>query len=450
MITKTYSLRRRLLALICVPIILAGLVIGGLSIAFTYHEIGEVYDAQLVGSAKLLLQLTVHELEEPEEKGLALGPEQDKLSHLYEKKTSFRIWKDGRLVTESASAGVFASKPSPPGFSLLDVDADGSYWRIFEYVDQDSGVTIEVAEDNDVRTELIEQILGSLFIPAIIFVPLIMLFVWVGTTRSLKPMVFLAQQVNNRNAEDLTSLETSHIPEEVTPFISALNRLFKRVNETLQREREFTDNAAHELRTPLAAMKTQTQVLMKNGESSAEHQEGLGNLLNSIDRATQMVAQLLSFARLQNVHDPIETVNLSVLAASAVRELSLGALSRAQMIEAEIVPDLYLNGYSGALTVLVRNLVDNAIKYTPQGGHIVVSLKPFGQNVVLEVKDTGPGIAPEHGDKIFDRFYRINKSQGTGSGLGLSMVRWIAEMHNAQIQLDNNPPHGLIIRVVFP
>lgn len=449
MTEKTYSLRRRLLALICIPILLAGLVIGGFSSGFIYQEIGEIYDAQLVESAKLLLQLTVHELEEPDEKGLTLGPEKPNLAHFYEKKTSFRIWKDGHLVTESASAGVFDTKPSPPGFSLLDMDSDGTYWRIFTYVDKPSGIIIEVAQNNEVRTELILQLMSSLFFPALIFIPLIMFFVWQGTTRSLKPMMFLARQVNRRNSEDLTPLETRQIPEEITPFISALNRLFSRVEDALCRERSFTDNAAHELRTPLAAMKTQTQVLIKKANNMPDCQDGLANLQESIDRATQMVTQLLAFARLQNINQAKERVNFSKIAEQCLKELSPASIARDQIFEAYITPDLYIDGYESALSVLLNNLVDNAIKYTPLNGCISVTLAQDKEKILLEVKDTGLGIPPEFHEKIFERFFRIHKSQGSGSGLGLAMVRWIADMHDASIELTGNQPHGLVIKVFF-
>ncbi len=253
---------------------------------------------------------------------------------------------------------------------MQDVDGDGSFWRIFVYIDKESGVTVEVAENNEVRTELIFQILGSLLIPGVIFAPLILFFVWWGTTRSMVPMLTLAQQVNQRAAHDLMPLGIEKMPEEILPFIAALNRLFLRTEETFRREREFTDNAAHELRTPLAAMKTQIQVLMKNESRGADYREGLRDILSAVDRAARMIEQLLAFARLQSADEEIETVDFSVLAEEVLREISPLPLSRHQDLEASIASGVALQARPAALAIMLRNLVDNAVKYTPEGGRI--------------------------------------------------------------------------------
>jgi signal transduction histidine kinase len=446
---KTYSLRRRLLTLISVPIIMAGLLIGGTMMAFLYHEIGEVYDAQLVESAKLLMQLTEHELEEPEEHGLSLGAENQSLSHFYEKKTSFRIWKDGRLVTESASAKGFEEKPGSPGFSLRYSRSGETRWRTFTYIDQSTGISIETAEDYRVRSELIFQLMGTLFLPAFVFVPLIMLLVWQGTTRSLRPIVSLAQQVNRRGVGDSTPLQTKDVPEEIIPFTAALDRLFRRVEDALRRQREFTDNAAHELRTPLAAMKMQAQVLLKKAKGLPDCEEGLNNLLASIDRAAHLVNQLLSFARIQNLHEDSEELDLSSLTREVLAEMYPALLSRNQTIDVAIIDKITIKGSQSAISILVRNLVDNAAKHTPVGGHISVRLAQQNNRAVLEVQDDGSGIPAELREKVFERFYRVDKSQGAGSGLGLAMVRWVAETHHASIELADTQPHGLVVRIVF-
>lgn len=452
--TRTYSLRVHLLGLISTLVILAGLLIGGIAMGFIYKEIGEVYDAQLVQTAKLLFQLTHHELaEEGEGDGdnIRLGNIDAGVSHAYEKKLAFRIWKDGELVTESASAGAFGVNPSPPGFSVEDDDGDGHFWRNFVYVDKAENITVEVAENNAVRNELIFQILSSLLLPAFLFVPMILFFVWWGTTRSLRPMTVLADQVNARGSHDLTPLEMDRTPQEITPFIEALNRLFHRVGEALHREREFTDNAAHELRTPLAAMKTQIQVLLRADIGEDDKKEGLENLHAAVNRASHMVGQLLSFARIQGLSDAASRLDLSQIGRQICEEFThTGGGQRT--LKTRITPGLEIGGNLEAVSILTRNLIDNAVKYSPKGSVVEFALSraPDGSHIVLEVNDEGPGVPEVLREKIFERFFRVEKSQGTGSGLGLSMVRWIADRHGASITLTNRQPTGLCVRVAFP
>ena len=445
---KSYSLRLRLLSLIGIPVVMAGMVMGGLALLSTYHEIDEVYDAQLAQNAKLLLRMTQHELEEHERHGLHLDADTFDFSHFYERKLWYRIWQNGRLITQSREADAFKDlKAEAPGFSRHDIG--GIHWRFFVYRDAKTAITVEVAENSEVRIELIMQILASLLMPGIIFLPFILLILWAGTTESLRPIRAIADELNLRNAQDLAPICDRTLPREIAPFIVSLNRLFARVEETFQREREFTDNAAHELRTPLAAMKTQTQVLVKKAADVPACKDGLENLQASINRAGQLIEQLLSFARLQNQNEPMEKLHLSFLTEETLREIHPLAVRRGQSLEAEIEQGLYLQGYAEALGVLLRNLVDNAIKYTPEGGMISVSLAKGVDGIVLTVTDSGSGIAAENKDKVFERFYRVNKSADSGSGLGLSIVRWVADMHHAKVALEDAKPHGLVVRVVF-
>ncbi len=445
---KSYSLRLRLLSLIGIPVVMAGMVMGGLALLSTYHEIDEVYDAQLAQNAKLLLRMTQHEISDHKRHGLDLDAEAFDFSHFYERKIWYRIWHQGRLVTQSRAADAFKDiEPEPTGYSRHDIG--GAHWRFFVYVDHKTAITVEIAENSEVRMELIMQILGSLVMPGLIFLPLILLIVWAGTTESLRPISSIADELNLRSAQDLSPLAEQKLPREIMPFVVSLNRLFLRVAETFRREREFTDNAAHELRTPLAAMKTQTQVLAKKTGDIPDCKEGLENLQDSINRASQLVEQLLSFARLQNQSALPEEVHLSFLAEEVLREIHLYADQRGQSLEAEIEQGVYLQGHADALGVLLRNLVDNAIKYTPEGGTITVSLARAAEGIVLTVTDSGSGIAAENKNKVFERFFRVNKNAGVGSGLGLSIVRWVADMHHATVTLEDAAPHGLVVRVVF-
>ncbi len=310
---------------------------------------------------------------------------------------------------------------------------------------------MEVAENNAVRNELIFQILSSLLLPAFLFIPMILFFVWWGTTRSLRPMTVLADQVNTRGSHDLTPLEINRIPQEIAPFIDALNRLFLRVGEALRREREFTDNAAHELRTPLAAMKTQIQVLMRTDIGENDKKEGLENLHAAVNRAAHMVGQLLSFARVQGLSDAAVQLDLSQIGQQLCEEFMHSSDGR-RTLKIRIQPGLEIGGNLEAMSILIRNLLDNAVKYSPKDSTVEFSLSraPDNTQVVLEIKDEGPGVPEALREKIFERFFRVEKSHGAGSGLGLSMVRWIADLHGASITLTNRQPKGLCVRVVLP
>lgn len=445
---KPYSLRLQLIALVSVPIILAGAVVGALALYATYHEIDEIYDVQLVHAAKLLLDLATDDPDGSAQRR-PVREESPGLSHYYEEKISYRIWRDERLIAESLSAGNLVGVAAPPGFSRVTVD--GTDWHFFVYVDDATGITVEVAENAGVRTELILKLLGSLVIPALIFVPIILLLVWVGVTRALQPMLAMAREVNRRESAELAPLEPERLPREVMPFIAALNRLFARVDDALRREREFTDNAAHELRTPLAAMKTQIQVLQRRTEEGPALRDGLADLLGAANRANRTVEQLLAFARLQNLQEVAAPVDLSELVKEVLREASPLAVARGQELVTDVAPRMTLTGVATALRLLVRNLVENAIKYTPAGGAITVILEPdAGGRIRLSVSDTGPGIPAEHLDRIFDRFFRIERSGEMGSGLGLAMVRWVADLHRADIEVANRDGKGLTVWVTFP
>lgn len=441
--TQSYSIRARLVTLISLPLILAALIIGAVSLASTYEEIEEVYDAQLAHSAKVLLQLT--EKEDDLHK-FQLGAERAELAHRYENKLTFRIWKGGRPVIQSHQAEAFGDFRAPPGFS--DQTIAEERWRFFVFIDEKNGFNVEIGERYEVRIELIYKILLGLFIPLSLFIPLLLFIVWYGVTRCLKPVVSLSQTVDRRDADDFTAIEAEGVPQEIHPLIKAINRLLSRIQDSFERERQFTDNAAHELRTPLAAMKTQTQVLLKKADAMPDCREGLDNLQASIDRAAHMVDQLLSFSRLQADRIEFERLDLSGLTSEILQEISPLAVKKLVDLEAEIEPEAYVRGNRNALALMIRNLLDNAIKFTPAQGRIEVSVRTRLDKITLSIKDTGPGIPEADREKVFERFYRIQKNTH-GSGLGLSMAKWVCDIHGANVSLESNSPCGLVAVVTM-
>lgn len=435
-----YSLRGRLLAWISIPIILATLFAMASSYYFARHEIEEVYDAQLVHSAKVLLQLTEHEIMEDE--GFHLGLENPDLQHRYERNLGFRIWVGNSLITQSPSTKNFRDFEARPGFSNHIIDA--REWRFFVFLDPVNKIKIEVSERYDIRYELIIQLMVSLLVPALLFLPVILLIVWIGVRKVLKPVVKISADVDRRGSDDLSPIQKETMPWEIAPLVMALNRLFERLEQSFKREREFTDHAAHELRTPLAAMKTQTQVLMKKAKDIPQCADGLDNLQSSIDRATHLVEQLLSLARLQHEDLPQERTDLSHLLNDALMDIMVGAQQKNIVLKTDIADKCFVRAHGDSVRILLRNLLDNAVKYTPDGGTVTITLTSGG---ALSITDTGPGLSAEDKARVFERFVRVDKSGQAGSGLGLSIAQWIANAHAVEIELSDNHPRGLTIKM---
>lgn len=437
---KNYSLRSRLITRISIPIVIATLMALALSYHFAKDEISEVYDAQLVHSAKVLLQLTEHEIMEDE--GFHLGLENPDLQHRYERKLGFRVWVGNDLITGSANTDHFGSFEAPPGFS--DHLVDKHEWRFFIFLDPAKKIKIEVSERMDIRDELIVQLMISLIVPALLFLPVILVIIWVGVRKVLKPVIKISSDVDRRGSDDLSPIQKETLPREIAPLVMALNRLFKRLSDSFKREREFTDHAAHELRTPLAAMKTQTQVLMKKARSVPECAEGLENLQSSINRATHLVEQLLSLARLQHEDLPQEKTNLSEILRECLDDIQKRAEDKKIVLKTDIQGKCLIRGHANSVNILISNLLDNAIKYTSTGGQVSVALS---RNGLFTITDTGPGLSDTDKEKVFGRFVRADKSGQSGSGLGLSIAKWIAEAHNVNIKLADNQPHGLKVEM---
>jgi len=436
---KNYSLRSRLIAWISIPIVIATLMALALSYHFAKEEIAEVYDAQLVHSAKVLLQLTEHEIMEDE--GFHLGLENPDLQHRYERKLGFRVWVGNDLITGSANTDHFGNFEAPPGFS--DHLVEKHEWRFFVFLDPVKKIKIEVSERMDIRDELIVHLMISLIVPALLFLPVIIFMIWVGVRKVLKPVIKISADVDRRGSDDLSPIQKEALPQEIAPLVLALNRLFKRLSESFKREREFTDHAAHELRTPLAAMKTQTQVLMKKAKSVPECAEGLENLQSSINRATHLVEQLLSLARLQHEDLPQEKTDLSQLLNECLADIQPRAQNKNIALKTDIQDQCFIKAHADSVSILLGNLLDNAVKYTPERGEVSVTLK----DGLVTITDTGPGLRDEDKARVFERFVRADKSGQSGSGLGLSIARWIAEAHDVTIKLADNQPRGLKVEI---
>ena len=437
--TGWFSLRRRLLALLLGGMAACWLGMLVWSYIDTHHEIDELLDSQLVLEAQTLLGLAAHEADEM----LDLGP----TDHRAQKRLRFQIWTDaGQLVLHSADTPR-APLASADGFSE-GTDAEGKHpnWRYYGQWNEDRTLRVLVGENHHVRDELVGQIAWRLLLPAMLGLPLIGAWLWLATRRSLRPLNVVAEQIAAREPQHLEPVEPASAPEEIRPLIESINQLFARVERTLESERRFTADAAHELRTPLAALAAQAQVAMR-ARSDEERQHAFAQLTASSRRASRLVDQLLTLARL----DPTDPAPLGAVKLDSLAE-EICAMHGALAIEKDIVLELTakpatIAGDCDMLRILMRNLVDNAIRYTPSGGRVMVVVDAG----TLTVIDSGPGIPASERLRVFDRFHRLAGQDTEGSGLGLSIVARIAERHRASIELaDGDGGRGLRVTVSFP
>lgn len=442
MTTAWFSLRRRLLGLLLGGVSAAWLATMAFSYIDAHHEVDELFDAQLSQAAQTLLALASHdEGEGVEDLGAA--------AHKYQRQLRFQIWRtDGKLLIRSNNA------PETPltgagGFS--ETRGDDGHWRHFSQWNDSRSLQVQVSENHHIRDELIGHIAWRLLFPALFGLPLIGIWVWLATRQGLSSLNGVAHQIASRDPQQLQAIHPLAAPEEIRPLIDALNGLFQRVEQTLEAERRFTADAAHELRTPLAALQAQLQVAQR-ARDSEEHDRSLQQLQSGLTRAAHLVDQMLLLARLDpesGLPDP-QTVDLAALTESVCADLGPQILARNIDFDFESVTPAILTGQAEWLRVLVRNLVDNAVRYTPEGGQVAVRITRDTDRLTLSVSDSGPGIPPEERATVLQRFHRLNQAEQPGSGLGLAIVARIAELHGARLWLDSSPmTKGLNIGVQF-
>lgn len=439
------SLRLRLVLLLSLVLGTAWMVAAWFSYAEARHEVDKLFDAQLAQSAQVLLRTARHEHNERREHG---GDDEISVVHDYEQRLVFQIWGEGGLLLRSETAPSEALADTVPGYGNVKIN-DRS-WRVLTRWDKHHRVMIQIAEPQDGREKLARHIAIKMLLPTLLAMPVLALLVWFAVGAGLSPLQRLKSEVKQRTAERLEPVATAGVPDEVAPLAQALNDLFSRLQHAFEGERRFTADAAHELRTPLAALKVQAQVAMRSTDEG-ERKAALENVLRGVDRATHLLEQLLTLARIDpdTAADGHEPVELRSLAAAVLADLAPLAHARQIELSLEAGPVGRLDGNPAQLTILLRNLLDNAVRYTPAGGNISVMVHEKN-GVELEVCDSGPGIAPDERERVLERFYRLPGSPSEGSGLGLSIVRRIAELHRASLCLDSGSNnHGLKVSVTF-
>lgn len=371
----------------------------------------------------------------------------------YMDKFNFQVWTNGgKLLLHSSTAPKVPLIAESDGFN--DKKIANQDWRVFTTYNDKAGVRTVLAERYDTRNELGHRIAqDDLYIMLLTF-PLSGLLIWIIIGRGLDSLDRVAEEVANRAPSHLEPVDLEEVPEEIKPVIDELNKLFFRLKEGFEREKRFAADAAHELRTPLAALKTQAQVALHTNNIEEKNQ-ALQKLIASVNRSTHIVQQLLTMSRLvpEAAHmDEKDEVNLSRLTREILAMLAPSAVEKQIDLEFQSeAENLTIHGNLTALGILIRNLVDNSIRYCSENGHINVHLKKKRNEVILEVSDDGPGIPEELRKRVFERFFRVLGNKSPGSGLGLAIVQQICELHNGRVVLDSpKKGTGLIIRVYLP
>lgn len=319
---------------------------------------------------------------------------------------------------------------------------------------------VQVAETLEKRRELAKQIVKGVILPEFIILPVALTLLWFALTRGLSPLTSLQDHIRSRRPDDLSPIDASGVPEEISPLVQSLNDMLARLSQSIQLQKRFIADAAHQMKTPLAGMRMQSELALRQSDR-LEIRHSLEQLSKSSESATRMINQLLALARAetQSAHTlPFEKIELTSLARNIVQDWVQTALSRQIDLGFESENDtLPIYGNPTMLREMINNLIDNALRYTPTLGSVTVRVQADHeqQKAVLEIEDTGTGIPPSERTHIFERFYRIIGSQVDGSGLGLAIVREIATGHDAEIDITSNPRStderypGSIFKITF-
>jgi len=449
------SIKSRITAITIVLVGIAWLVAAQLTWMEARHEAEELLDAHLVQTASLLLAQAggAGGLGEP----AAVDEEHAPQLHRYARRVAFQVWANGQLRLHSANAPATPLSSRQEGFSTQSVGDHA--WRVFSATDPAGGLMVQVGERSARRDKLARGFAAGLLWPLLLTLPLLAVLLWLAVRHGMRPLLRVAGELGERSPDRLERLSEDELPAEVAPLVARLNSLLERVERSLENERRFTADAAHELRTPLAALRAQAQVALGASDDSARR-HALEQLLSGCDRMSRLVAQLLTLARADAVQATAFTpLELDALLRQAVGEAADGALAKGQEIGLDTSSldtdgPATMHGNPAWLAILLRNLLDNAVRYTPRGGSVQVALRADGPDWLLTVEDSGPGVPADELQRLGQRFWRRLESAGEeGSGLGLSIAARIVERHHGSLcfGLRGSPPgHGLRVELRLP
>jgi signal transduction histidine kinase len=449
---RDWSLRKRLLAIAAVASLATLLAGSGAMYWAAEREDRRLLDSRLEDLARTVLSFSEHEITE------ILGEGRTELMHTETAATlgsRYRyqiLTRHGNMLLHSYKAS--PSVPMVPlrqlGFSTVRME--DQEFRVYAMEGNGGEMVIQVAESLHERESAIGIV--SAYFVGFLLLPFLLIFsiTWWLLRRSLRSIDTSAAQLSQRSPIDLTPVVAENPPIELKPMIQSINSLFERINKTLSLERGFTAVAAHELRTPLAGLRAQAPIAA-TARSPEELAEALASVMTGVDRAAHLLDQLLDLARMESVASDAERLRQSVdivrVYESVVSDLGSLASRRGLRLESDFMERRIVAMELGML-LLMRNLLGNAIRYTPAGGHVSVSTHRDGDSITLTVDDSGPGIPPESHGRVFERFVRLGAQGDEGVGLGMSIVQSVVVAHQALIRLLESPLGGLRVQVQFP
>ncbi len=443
---QKYSLQQRLL----IRSLGAVLVVWVATAAYVWfeaeHEVDELLDAHLAQSAALLVvqQNATPEDEEPMLEAPTL--------HKYAHRVAYQVFDEGRLVMHSPNVAHTPMAQHTQGFETMTLP-DGKSWRVFASQGRDRDVQIYVAERVDSRDEILRAVLRGFLPPLTLALPLLLIGLWWNVRSGLQPLQRLRQVLMQRDTQTLTPVHLPETPQEVQPMLDALNDLLQRLALRMETERRFTADAAHELRTPIAAIRAQAQVALSSATHDQVRQQALQDTLIGCDRASRVVEQLLTLARVEGPQDVAsEPFRLDQLVQQIMADLTPEALRRGQTLELLAPEALQVHGQSTLWHILLRNLIDNALRYSPDGAKVRIHVQSLeGGQVEVKVQDSGEGLSPADIARLGERFFRVLGTSATGSGLGWSIVRHIAALQHIHVHVSRSTDlGGLQVTLVYP
>lgn len=447
---RRWSLHRRLIALAAAGSVLAWIA-GGVAVFWAAEEnSARLFDERLRDVARMVLQFASHEIDEIRASGGGTVHEETSLT--LGSRYQYQIWStDGHLLLQSYNAPGDRSIAPLDQSGYGDALTDGQPQRTFAARIVEGNTIIQVAEFTSHRRDF-HATTGGYFLPFLLtsLAALLTLNWWI-IQRAMRPIEDSAAQLVQRSPNDLEPVRVDNPPEELSPLLRSINTLFQRFARTLSAERSFTASAAHELRTPLAAMRAQAQVALRARDAS-ESGDALRALIGGVDRASRSIEQLLTLARLDSKEGERALpgpVDLPDLVSDIVADMKPLIEDRHVRVEMRL-EECVVRGHVFGIEPMVRNLIDNATRYCGDGGRVVISTAIENDRGVLVVDDSGPGIPSNERARVFERFYRLRVDGPQGAGLGLSIVREVIDMLGARIELLDSPLGGLRVRVEVP
>lgn len=447
------SLRMRSLITIVAVVLPLMALYTALSYSHVSYNLGQRFDGRMRGELRML--------EVAVEKSSGDVARLKELANLlpidtFPQRRVFGVWFDGELVLATEKQPFESPPHVTDGFE--DVEVGDERYRILSKSSPPTPQTashsmiLAVADHEPTRTALIRQAMWDVIIPLIIGAPLVVLGIYIALIRSLSPLTRLADEIRHRSPQQLKPIATADVPSEALPIANSVNQLMLRVGDSLERERRFTADAAHELKTPLTALKAHAQVALRTEDENIRR-DTLRNIARTVNRTDRMIAQLLTLARLDPSTGQLNTerVDLAKTAVATLSDLKQTAEVRQQTLTLHADDRVIVNGNTDALAILIRNIVENALLYSHEQTPVEVFVRRQEGRGAIEIRDRGPGIPAEQKQEVFQRFRRIPGAKSPGTGLGLSIVQRIAELHHGEVTLnDGESGVGLSVVVSLP